>query len=151
MTTAALLLESDTLESSDGWSDPRPHETPDIHPPRSRRVLVVDDEPIVLLYVARLLEEAGYEVQTALNGVEALRTAEDHAFAFDLVITDIRMPALDGWELGRRLRQRRRSLPVLYVSGYDLEQSVAEPARFLRKPFEAADLLRRVADLVGDD
>ncbi len=149
MTTAVLFLAPDAVGPSDEWTEDRPHELPLPHPGGSRgRVLVVDDEPIVLMFIARLLEEAGYQVETAMNGVEGLRMAEDNPAMFDLVITDIRMPALDGWELGRRLGQRRRSLPVLYVSGYDLEQSAPNPARFLRKPFEPAELLERVAGLL---
>ncbi|HEX6643327.1 MAG TPA: response regulator [Gemmatimonadales bacterium] len=111
------------------------------------RVLVVDDEAIVRNWIGRLLAEAGYHVELATDGIEALRLA-DHGF--DLIVTDVRMPEMDGWQLGRRIRESWPGLPVLYISGYDVQQSAPGPHSFLRKPFESDDLLRRVADLLRD-
>lgn len=114
------------------------------------RILVVDDELIVRSWIARLLQEEGYVVEVATNGAEALRIAHEDPGAFDLLITDVRMPQMDGWQLGQRVREAWPGLPVLYVSGYDGHQSAPGPEAFLRKPFEADDLLRRVAELLRD-
>ena len=116
----------------------------------TRRILVVDDELIVRSWIARLLREEGYAVEIATNGAEALRIARETPDDFDLVVTDVRMPQMDGWQLGRRVREEWPGLPVLYISGYDVHQSAPGPHAFLRKPFEADDLLRRVAELLRD-
>jgi CheY-like chemotaxis protein len=114
------------------------------------RILVVDDELIVRSWIARLLQEEGYAVEIATDGAEALRIAQEAPEEFDLVVTDVRMPQMDGWQLGRRVREEWPGLPVLYISGYDVHQSAPGPHAFLRKPFEADDLLRRVAELLRD-
>ena len=114
------------------------------------RILVVDDELIVRSWIARLLQEEGYAVEVATDGAEALRIAHADPDAFDLVITDVRMPEMDGWQLGHRVREAWPGLPVLYVSGYDTHHGAPGPHAFLRKPFEADDLLRRVAELLRD-
>lgn len=114
----------------------------------SGRILVVDDEHIVRRWITRLLEEAGYTVLTASDGDQALGMALEDPVGVDLIVTDVRMPGMDGWQLGRRVRAAWPGLPVLYISGYDLHQSAPGPHAFLRKPFESEDLLRRVADLL---
>ena len=111
------------------------------------RVLVVDDEHIVRTWMARLLDEAGYAVEVAADGVEALRLALEDPIGFDLIVTDVRMPRMDGWQLGRRIQEERPELPILYISGYD-GHAAPGPHAFLRKPFESEDLLRRVAELL---
>jgi CheY-like chemotaxis protein len=149
MSSAALLLLADA-DSRQPYDDWRAGPSPDPLRPEAygqRRVLVVDDEPIVLSFVARLLEEAGYRVDTASSGIEALRLVQG-GLQPDLVITDIRMPVLDGWEMGRALTLRRPGLPILYVSGYDLEAGAPARGSFLRKPFDPDELLRRVDRLL---
>jgi CheY-like chemotaxis protein len=149
MSPTLLLLAHDDYEAREGWSS-APAEFSERAEPRSPvHVLVVDDEPIVRSYVARLLAESGYRVEVAQNGAEALRIALGNRGGFDLVVTDVRMPGIDGWQLGRELRGRWPDLPVLYLSGYDLEQGAPLAAAFLRKPFDPAELLRRVASLLG--
>ena len=149
MTASALLFlapdESDT--PSGEWAAPRESFARSDEAARAR-VLIVDDEPIVLSFVARLLEEAGYQVHAAPNGAEALQIATSEWREFDLVITDVRMPSLDGWELGRLLRERWPGLPILYVSGYDVGGTTPRASAFLRKPFDPAELLRQVAGLL---
>ena len=106
---------------------------------------------MVAALVERLLDEHGYEVITARHGEEALRVALRGPV--DLLVTDVRMPVMDGWELSRRLRERWPDLPVLYISGYDVELSQGARRRgsgaFLRKPFDPDELLRQVARLLG--
>jgi two-component system cell cycle sensor histidine kinase/response regulator CckA len=103
--------------------------------------------------VERLLAEQGHQVHTACHGEEALRVALQGPV--DLLVTDVRMPVMDGWELSRRLRERWPDLPVLFISGYDVELTHAVGARrrgagaFLRKPFDPDDLVRQVTLLLG--
>jgi CheY-like chemotaxis protein len=143
-----LLLDAEDPDTFAGWT-PSPDEEGEFRPEALLgHVLVVDDEEIVRRFLTRLLEESGYDVRVARDGAEAWRMLEADPTAVDLVITDLRMPIMDGWQLGRRLREHRPSLPVLYVSGYDLEQSAPTPSSFLRKPFDPEELLRRVQFLL---
>ena len=70
----------------------------------SKKILIVDDQPLVLTAIARYLEQRGYDMTLAANGQEGLQEAE--RVAPDLIITDIRMPIIDGWEFVRTLRSR---------------------------------------------
>jgi two-component system cell cycle sensor histidine kinase/response regulator CckA len=120
---------------------------------RSVYVLVVDDEPVVRGLIARVLEERGYMVQVAGNGAEALKIALADPTGFDFLITDIRMPVMDGWELGRQIRERWPDLPILYISGYDIELAVrrrgtSRTSGFLQKPFDPGELLARMTELL---
>lgn len=112
------------------------------------RLLVVDDEPFVRSVVSRLLEEAGHKVTVALGGIEALEILQADPTGFDLVITDIRMPGMDGWQLGQHITDQCLGLPILYMSGYDLD-SGSHGIPLLRKPFDAQELLVRVRELLG--
>jgi CheY-like chemotaxis protein len=151
--TAVLLLASDFADVTEPWR-PEPEPEPNGDPaPVRRRVLVAEDDAVVRTMLQRLLQEAGFEVRTARHGNEALGIALRGSDVFDLVVTDVRMPVMDGWELGRRLRERWPNLPLLYISGYDAELSAATrrtgPRQaLLRKPFELDDLIREVGRLL---
>lgn len=106
------------------------------------RVLVVDDEAEVLDVVADLLVEEGYHVTCARNGREALGVLDREGF--DLVLTDLGMPYLDGLGLTRAIRRLRRPPPVVVMSA-DREDINLGDVPFLRKPFEVSRLLRVVA------
>jgi CheY-like chemotaxis protein len=149
-----LLLAPDETEAG-GWL---PEPTPEGfgHPFRpQRRVLVAEDDPLVRSMLERLLLDLGYEVHTASHGEEALAVALSLDPPVDIVVTDVRMPRMSGPELGRRLNERWPGMPVLYISGYDVEGSTTDdPAHrrsaFLKKPFDPDELARRVARLLGD-
>ena len=102
-----------------------------------RKVLVVDDDPVVGRSFDRVLSTKGYAVITAANGDEALKklAAED----YDVVYTDIRMPGMDGIEVARRVKQSNPWLPVVIVTGYGSDSNVAKAkavgvTRVLHKP-----------------
>ncbi len=79
------------------------------------RILVIDDDALVLATLNDILDGAGHEVLTARDGVEGLATFERHAC--DLVVTDIIMPEKEGIEIIIELRRRRPSLPIIAISG----------------------------------
>ncbi len=81
-----------------------------------KRVLVVDDAVTVRLYHRQVLEEAGFHVDEAMNGIEALEKAVTHAY--DLYIVDVNMPRMDGYSFLRQLRARRdvSQAPAVMVS-----------------------------------
>ena len=116
-------------------------------PPPHPRVLVVEDDLAIAQLVADVLGAEGYEVDTAANGLLALEKIEERDY--DLILSDLRMPELDGLGLYREIERRRPTLlsRLLFFSGTP-EQSeyrrfLAEtPVPFLLKPFVLVDLLR---------
>jgi len=111
----------------------------------------VDDDPAVAKIAERLLQQAGYEVESAIGARDALSRFDTQHF--DMVISDVVMPGMSGPELVRELTRRRPELRVLFVSGYaDDDALVADIAArqvaFLPKPFSRASLLHKVRDVL---
>jgi len=121
------------------------------------RVLVVDDEPIVLKSCRVVLEAEGWEVVSASSVAEALSFLED--MTPDLLLIDVKMPVHDGMYLMRRVREKRSEIPIIVMSGYATAETIKEAeglgaAIFLPKPFtpdELADTLRSVAKSKSQD
>ena len=105
-----------------------------------KKILVVDDDPVIAKSFDRVLAPKGYAVITAASGAEALaRLANEE---YDAVYTDIKMPGMDGLKLASRLKQKRPWLPVVIVTGYGSQKNEAEAkeigvSAFLRKPLSA--------------
>ena len=116
------------------------------------RLLVVDDDEILVAVLRDALKAAGYQVETAGNGEAAL--AQMESALPDLLILDFSLPKVDGWEVLRRLRAatRTRALPVLVITGVDVErgdEAIAAGANeFLTKPFSMAVLKSTVRRLL---
>ena len=100
----------------------------------ARSVLVVDDEPLVLEVIGALLEELGCEVMTVSSATEALGKLAEHS-EIEILITDINMPGMDGYELAERARRMRVGLEVLLISGHASED---HGFPLIRKPFFAS-------------
>ncbi len=114
------------------------------------RILVVDDEPSITEFVSYNLEKEGWEVQVAANGDEALELAA--ATAFDLVVLDVMLPGIDGYEVCRRLRAIS-TVPVLFLSARDTELDKVVGLEiggddYLAKPFGVRELTARVKALL---
>jgi two-component system cell cycle sensor histidine kinase/response regulator CckA len=117
--------------------------------PPSETILLVEDEPAVRRLVAASLERAGYQVLEARDGVEGLALFDAHASSVDLLITDLRMPEMDGQSLVRELRDRAPALRVLCVSGYPGSAvELTHTEHFLAKPFSKYELLRTVRQVL---
>jgi two-component system, cell cycle sensor histidine kinase and response regulator CckA len=117
--------------------------------PTTQRILVVEDSDCLRAVAVRTLSARGYAVVEARHGEDALRVIEETAEPFDLVVTEMIMPVMSGYKLGRRLARQRPGLPVLYLSAAVNETLVPSgPAsartQFLRKPFVPDDLVRHV-------
>jgi PAS domain S-box-containing protein len=121
--------------------------------PGTETVLVVEDEEGVRTLLRRILEHAGYQVLVAPRGEIALEIAARHAGSIHLVITDVVMPGISGYDLVQSLLARWPGMRALYISGYSadaLHQPLASEAALLRKPFQSDDLLRRVREALGE-
>jgi CheY-like chemotaxis protein len=121
-------------------------------PERVRRVLIVeDDDAIGSLVQQALLDEGGYEVRRAGDGVEALEVLG--GWRPDVIVLDLMMPRMDGWRF--REEQRRRAIaddvPVLVASASRRVDSLDAgfAAAVIRKPFDLDELIRRVDELAG--
>ena len=113
------------------------------------RVLVVDDEKLVLTLASRLLRDAGYAAVEAGSARQALEILERSEPPIDLVLTDIVMPETDGRVLGMLIAERYPGLPVAYMSAYPANDvfhrgAPARDAVFLSKPFAPEGLLSLV-------
>jgi CheY-like chemotaxis protein len=114
------------------------------------RVLVVEDHSLVRAAIEVALRDAGYDVETAIQGEDGL--AKFHSFDPDLVLTDVMMPQKDGIEMMRVIRSLRPDTKIVAMSGYraggiDFLQMVQRLGAngVLAKPFDADDLLAKVS------
>jgi DNA-binding NarL/FixJ family response regulator len=120
----------------------------------AKRLLVVDDEAKLLRAVAVTLREEGYEVTTARSGAEALVRVNQSVP--DLVISDIRMPGMDGYKLARALRSNARTglIPIIFLTAKDEREDRIAGFRtgvdaYLTKPFDPEELLAVVANILN--
>jgi two-component system chemotaxis response regulator CheY len=113
-------------------------------------ILVVDDDPGILSTVADILEFEGYRVEQAMNGAEGLALLDQvHP---RLVLLDMRMPVLDGWDFARILKERGIDLPILVMTAaQDARRWAAEigAAGYVAKPFDLTTLLEAVQKLAS--
>jgi signal transduction histidine kinase len=134
---------------------PSPGGASDLIARRGKRILIVEDDPPIRDALAMLLREEGYEVSTADDGEEAFdRLEADTEAQPDLIVLDLRMPVMDGWEF--RTAQRRNSrlatIPVVVVSADGSSHAAAISAEaFLRKPFDTANLLATIERVLSED
>jgi DNA-binding response OmpR family regulator len=115
-------------------------------------VLVVDDDLSVLAILRRMLESEGFHVEEAPDGESALRLIQARAEPFDLVLTDLSMPRIDGRQISEILRRYRPSVALLCMSAdpdaVPYIESSDTPVRVLLKPFTADDLNHAVRDAI---
>ncbi len=128
----------------------------------SERILVVEDEKSVRDLSKKLLERYGYQVHIAGDPLEALEHCMDGSESFDLLITDMVMPNMDGSSLAKNIRERFRNIRILFMSGYpqygngadigSSERGEALPvgSAYITKPFEPVDFIRKIRDLLDD-
>jgi len=112
-------------------------------------VLIVDDHGPLLRMMARWLADEGYELMLASDARAALDLVDHAGRRLSLAVVDVRLPGIDGPGLVRSLRQRRTSLPVLYITGYAEEgqqKELRDPV--LTKPFVPEQLAQRVRDVL---
>lgn len=121
-------------------------------PSNAPRILLAEDEESMRTYLERALEKAGYEVQSVDRGTEALPLLE--AQHFDLLLSDIVMPEMDGIELAQRCAEVSPRTKVMFITGFaavSLRASREQPhAKVLSKPFHLRDLVMEVERALDD-
>ena len=124
-----------------------------------KRILVADDDENICQSLTMLLEDAGYVVEVAKDGVQALEkflVAEEVSEPFDLLITDVYMPRMTGLELIDETQRHRLTLPILIITGFCNDETSEQLANrgcsdFIYKPFESKELIERVAGALEED
>ncbi len=119
-----------------------------------KRVLLIEDDPSSVRLVSYTLEQEGYEVLTATNGLEGLKKVREEAP--DLLVLDVMLPGLDGFEVCRRLRadEQTAGLPVLMLSAKAQEIDKTTGLKvgaddYLAKPADPSEIVARVANLLA--
>jgi two-component system copper resistance phosphate regulon response regulator CusR len=115
----------------------------------NRRVLIVDDEPFVVIVLERFLRESQFQVGCAQNGAEALRVFSESSW--DLVITDRAMPEMNGEQLAEEIKRTAPGTPVILMTGLNRPGTITEHFdAILPKPFSQKDLLALVLRVLAD-
>lgn len=122
-------------------------------PPRHPRILVVDDEASIRDLLSKTLALADYDIDTAPDGRTAVGRLR--AEQYDLLITDLKMPGMDGLTLIREARQLAPTLPVVIITAYSTEASAIEAINlgvsgYLTKPFRITKILSTAAKALGE-
>ncbi len=115
-------------------------------------ILLIDDEPNLLTLLKRPLIKHGYTITEAHNGEQGWKLFLDGSHRFDVIVTDVNMPVLDGIELLKRLREKDYDIPVIMMTGCDDTQTLIQILRlgaidFLLKPFKAQELIESLDKL----
>lgn len=116
-------------------------------------ILLVEDEEVVRLMLVEVLAHQGYTVLEARRGADALALAGSAAQPVDLLVTDMSMPGMTGWELAKSLRTTRPGLPVLFISGHNEHETARwgrmnPPVEHLYKPFSVEAFLHRTRQML---
>jgi two-component system, cell cycle sensor histidine kinase and response regulator CckA len=115
-------------------------------------ILVVDDEPMIRRLMGLILEEEGFTVLSAEDGLDAIRVSQSHEGEIDLLVSDLSMPRMDGQSLAHALLAADPGLPVLFISGYceELPGCQNKSIRFLPKPFSPLTLTNAVRGMLTE-
>jgi two-component system cell cycle sensor histidine kinase/response regulator CckA len=142
------MVQLEEISAMDMDTQPNPAPAP-----RAFRILVVDDEEDIRIVLRAFLEEWGYDVIVAEGGPAALRLAQDFPGSIDLLITDVRMPEMDGIELARQIPAIQPEIKVLYMSANIKEMAstgeLRPAANIIGKPFPSASLAEMVRHILA--
>jgi len=119
---------------------------------RKEHLLVVDDEAHIRTSLLLLLRDAGFQVTIAQNGLEALSVlsrVQKSSEPVELILTDVRMPGMDGFGLIDELRRRQLTVPVVIITAYKNDHQTAELSKrgcfeLIEKPYDPCELLERI-------
>lgn len=137
----------------------RPSHIPQTQKPNTtKKILLIDDDKLILITLKRLLTREGYKVITALSGTTALRRIEQDNF--DLIMSDIKMPHMDGIETVKKIREylaqnSKKPVPEIFITAYAKEDIYQEAlslsaAGYIQKPFDIKTLQQTVKKAIGE-
>jgi len=118
-------------------------------------ILVVDDSPTIVKFVSFSLKNRGFSVLTACDGMDAIEKISNHGDPIDLIITDLNMPNVDGYEFISTLRRNSKyqEIPIIILSSEEEEEDkqrglTAGATSYLVKPFKSSVLLREISKFI---
>ncbi len=122
----------------------------------AKSILLIDDDKLILMTLKRLLTREGYKVTTALSGQGALRRMEEDGF--DLIISDIKMPQMDGIETVKKIREHlvqhgKNPIPEIFITAYAKEDIYKEALKlnavgYIEKPFDVKTLIQTTKEAI---
>jgi len=123
----------------------------------AKKILVIDDEELIIKSLSRLLEKNGYEVFIVKNGQDAFDMVEEEDF--DLILADIRMPGMNGVEIIEKIKKEKsikgqKQMPIIFITGYadeviEKKARVLSPVGYLYKPFDNEKLLNAIKKILN--
>ena len=123
----------------------------------AKKILVIDDEELIIKSLSRLLEKNGYEVFVAKNGQDAIIMTEEEDF--DLILADIRMPGMNGVDTIQSIYEGLQSnnlkkIPIIFITGYADEKikrkaDILKPIAYIYKPFDMVEILDKIKKAIG--
>ena len=119
-----------------------------------KRICFVDDEPDIILLCKIVLEEAGFEVDTFTDSISALNNFKPNFY--DLIVLDIKMPNMDGFELCKKIKEIDQKIKVCFLTASEMyyenfrkkDPELVDKDLFLRKPIENDELIKRVNNII---
>ncbi len=119
--------------------------------PQETVILLAEDDAVIRNLIRTMLVKEGYAVLTANDGAEALEVCTAFADPIHLLVTDIRMPRMDGWTVANKVRERRPEIKVIVMSGYTTQtiRTGNIPDASLRKPFIPPTLLKCIQKVLA--
>ncbi len=120
---------------------------------KRKSVLAIDDEQIVRISCERVLRIAGYDIDTSADGQSALKMIDEKKY--DLILTDLKMPGMDGIEVMSEIKKRLPGTRVIVVTGYSTLDTAVKAIKmgahnYIEKPFSPETLLAAVRDALGE-
>ena len=116
-------------------------------------ILLAEDDKSMLTFLVQALERAGHKVTARSDGLEALEALDDSSVKYDLLLTDIVMPGMDGIELAQKATDKCPAMKVMFITGFAAvamaqQDKIQKNARMLSKPFHLNDLVQQVESLL---
>jgi DNA-binding response OmpR family regulator len=122
----------------------------------SKKIMVVDDEPDILLTVGQMLEMSGFEIVRAKDGNECIDMLNDLQSAPDLILLDIMMPNISGWDVAARIKEnpKWKNIPIVFLTAKGDTMSIGmgglAAEDYIVKPFDIKDLIIRVKKILDN-
>ena len=112
------------------------------------KILLADDDLSTRQFLSSILHKAGHDVRSCEDGLSAWAAFETSPQEFDLLLTDIVMPGIDGIELGQRARSLYPALKVIYITGFAAMTSASDNTHVISKPFHLGKLTQEIEEIL---